>query len=186
MQHAHASTLKTSIGRIAGLVAAVLAFLAVPGLDAQAPEAEGQQELMTELRQVNQQLAGIEQQAMQDPELQEQRAATEATVIAAMTELDPETEQKLDRMGDLQSELQTAQQEGDQEEMGSLLQEQRQLEQSLQQTQAQALEKEEVAASLESFRESLVSAMIEIDPTAEQLLERQEELQTELTPPPGG
>lgn len=173
-------------GRIAGLAAVALAFLAAPGLHAQEPEDEERQELTAELQQVAQQLAGIQQRAMQDPELQEVQAATEETVIAAMTELDPEAQEKIDRMEELQGDLQTAQEEGDQQEIGSLLQEQRQLQQSLQQTQVRAMQQEEVAASIESFRESLLAAMMEVDPAAAELLQRQEELQTELTPPPGG
>lgn len=189
MQQPQRRTVTTRIRRMAGLVAVALAFLAVPGLDAQEPEEsgeEGRQELMAELQQVNQELVGIRQRAMQDPELQQEQAATEEKVIAAMTEVDPEAQQKLDRIQQLQGELQTAQQEGDQEKMGSLLQERRQLEQSLQQAQAQAMEQQEVAAAVESFRQSLVAAMKEVDPKAEQLLQRQEELQAELMDPGAG
>lgn len=186
MQQPHARTVRTPIARIAGLAAIALAFLAAPGLDAQEPEDEERQELTAELQQVAQQLVGIQQRAMQDPELQEEQAATEEKVIAAMTELDPEAQEKLDRMGELQGELRTAQEESDQQEIGSLLQEQRQLQQSLQQTQARAVQQEEVAASIESFRESLLAAMVEVDPQAEELLQRQEELQAELMPPRGG
>lgn len=178
--------MNTSIGRIAGSAAVALALLAVPGLDAQEPQDEERQELTAELQQVSQRLAGIQQQAMQDQELQQQQAATQETVITAMIDLDPEAQENIERMEELQGDLQTAQEEADQERIGSILQEQRQLQQSLQQTQAQAMQQEEVVASIESFRESLVAAMVEIDPEAEELLQRQEELQTELSPPRGG
>lgn len=185
MQQPHGTRTSASLGRVAGLAAVAFAFLAAPGLDGQEAEDGERQELTSELQQVNRQLAGIQQRAMQDPELQQEQADTEETVIAAMTELDPEAQEKIDRIEELQGEVRAAQEEGDQQEIGSLLQEQRQLQQSLQQTQARAMRQEDVAASIESFRESLVAAMMEVDPQTEELLERQEELQAELTPPPG-
>lgn len=171
---------------VAAVAATALALVAKPGLHAQEPEEDAQQELIAELQQVNQELAGIRERAMQqDAGLRQEQAAAEEKVISAMKEIDPETERKLDRIQEVQGELRSAQQEGDQEKLGSLLQEQRQIQQALERAQTRALEEEEVAAAVEAFRVSLVAAMNEVDPKTDRLLQRQRELQAELMGPGG-
>lgn len=135
------------------------------------------QEALTEYQQVQQQINALQTAALeQNPALQAEQESLQESVEAVMVEIEPEAEQKLDRMDELQAEMTEAQQSQDQAQMRSVMMEAQQLQQELAQVQEQAMQQEPVAEQAEAFRDNLVATMIEVDPRAEELLDRRDEL----------
>jgi chromosome segregation ATPase len=167
---------------------AVLALLIVPaGLVAQQqmPPAQPQlppevQEWIAEIEQIQTRLAPVQEEALQDEAIQAEQEALGAEVEAAMQAVDPELAVLGDRMDQLRSEAQAAQEAGEMERLQGLAQEANQIQQRFQMAQAQALEQPELASKVESFQENLQAKMIEMDPEAEELLDRFEELATRI------
>jgi hypothetical protein len=163
-------------------------FMVVPiALAAQQPDpavppqlpAEAQ-ELITEIQQIQAQLQPIQMEALQDSELMSAQEAFGARIQAAMIEMEPATTERLARLEALAAEAQAAEASQDEEKFGQIMVEGQQLEQQLQATQEQALQQPEVAAELDTLQTALVRKIIEVDPSAEQLLERLDELDTRL------
>jgi len=144
--------------------------------------------LIGELQSIDRTLQPIRNAALQDPELQAQQGRLVEQVQAAMAEIDPGVEADMARFDSLRAEFGAAQQAGEQERVEALATELRMLQASLQQTQGEALEQEEVAAALETFRSDLEDRMRAADPRADSLIERAEQLrqQLEAMQTPGG
>lgn len=168
---------------------AVLALLIVPaGLTAQQqqmapPQPELPEEVqawISEIEQLQAQLAPVQQEALQDEEIQAQQEALGAEVEAAMQAIDPELAILGDRMDQLQAEAEAAQEEGDMEKLQGLSQEAGQIQQRFQAVQGQVLERPEIAEKVESFQDNLQSKMVEIEPEAAVMLERFEELASRI------
>lgn len=175
------------LSRLVGnvLMAAVLTlFAAAPALaqqPAQPQMSDSAQALMMEMQQVQQKLAQIQQKALeQSPALQQQRESLKQTVEDAMREDNPQIDQKLDRMQELRSDLQAAQQAEDGQQVQQLMTEARQIQQEVQQAQAQAMEREDIAEELDAFQDRMIEEMKKVDPETEQLLARMEELAAAL------
>lgn len=178
--------LATAAARVA--FAATLVLVGAPILHAQEEGGSEEQSPRAELQQVQRQLMSIRQQALQEkPELQEEQQALQETIVAAMRDVDPEADQKTERMNEIQSEMQAAQQDGDQETAQELLMEMQQIQQQLQQIQSQAMQKPEVQEAYTAFRDELYAAMREVDPQAEELMNRAQELRAQIQggSPPG-
>lgn len=165
-----------------------LLFLAAPlGLFAQQqgtidpaqipPEA---QELIGELQQLQTRLQPIQQEALQDPEIQAAQQALGAEIQEAMAEADPSTPEKMQRLQELMVQAQAAQAEQDAAAMNEIVTEARALEQELQAAQAAAIESPELAPRVEAFEDRLLERMVEVDPEAESLLDRVQELNARL------
>lgn len=144
------------------------------------------QELIAELQQIQQQLLPLRQQAMQDGQLQRHQQELQQLITAEMTNADPEAEEKLARLDEIQTELQEAQQSGDQQMVGSLIQEMQGLQQELQQAQNQVMALEAVQEAVAEFRDELFAKMQQIDDEAEALIERAEEIEAQLEAQPTG
>jgi len=149
-----------------------------PGMPggAGSPEAE----LMAEYQGIQQRLSTLEQQAMADSTLVQQFTALEGDIQAAMAEVDPEYESKQEKLGELRTAMQTAQESGDQEAMRTIAQEGQALEMSLQQLQSTVLAQEDLSAQVASFRENVRSKMTEIDPETPELIDRAHDIATTL------
>ncbi len=80
----------------------------------------------------------------------------------------------------MRAEYGTAQQTGDQERVQALGGELQTLQGSIQETQSQALEQEDVASAIEALREDLFARMRAIDGGADSLLNRAEAVMEEL------
>ncbi len=147
------------------------------------PDAEAlerQMTLMSELRSIDQALSPLRERASQDPELQAKEAALVAQVEAAMEAIDPNVGATRARFDSLRTEFTTAQQSGEEVEAQSLAGELQSLQMSLQETQSQALQREDVATAIEAFRTDLFAWMRANDPAADSLLNRAEELNQAL------
>lgn len=136
--------------------------------------------LMAELQSIDQTLQPIRQRALQDPELQAQQVRLVERVQAAMAEIDPDAEGNMARFDSLRAEFGAAQRAGEQERLQGLATELRSLQASLQQTQGAALQQEDVAEALDAFREDLHDQMREVEPQADSLLDRADELRERL------
>lgn len=164
-----------------------LVWLGVPtGLLAQqgggeAPQLPpGAQELITELQQVQARLEPIQQQALGDPEVQAAQQRLGEQVQAAMEEVDPATPDRIERLQALMGRAQAAQAEQDQEAMSAIVTEAQGIERQLQATQAQAIERPDIAPGVEAFQAQLLQKMVEVDPEAASLMERAQELDAQL------
>ena len=139
-----------------------------------------QMAMMTELQAIDMVLSPIREQAIQDPELQAQQTQLVEHVDAAMESISPGILEKRTRFDELRADYAAAQQAGDQERLQSLAGELQPLQAVLQQTQSQAIEQEDVASSLTSFREGMFDKMRALDPAADSLLSRAQALSEEL------
>lgn len=140
------------------------------------PQQEMDPEMMqqiTEIQQIQQRLEPIQQEALQDEELAAQLASLQTRVTAAMQE---ESGEALARMESLQEEMAVAQEAGDEERMQALMMEGQSLQQELQAAQAEVMARPEISEPVEEFEAAQRARMIEIDPEAEELLERFDEL----------
>lgn len=154
---------------------------AAPG-DQQPGGAAMQQQmaLVTELQSIDQALDPIRQQAQQNPEIAAQEAALVARVDSAMESISPGVLDARARFETLQQEYAEAQQAGEEERVAELGTELQGLQARISETQSQALQRQDVASAVESFREELFDWMREADPQVDSLLDRAEEITSEL------
>lgn len=166
-----------------------LTLMVAPALAQQIPGAgppqqelpEEVQELLSEAQQTQERLAEIHDQALSDsPDLQARQADLQELVDATMRSLEPNFDQVIQRMGELEQEAMAAQQSQDGERLQALMTEAQALSGRLQAAQAQAMETPEVQDEMEAYEESLIDEMTRVDPETPQLLARMEELAEEL------
>lgn len=174
------------------LLAGVLAvgLLAPAAASAQAPDPgaggkggaamQAKQKQMMELRQVQQKLDGIREEAMAKPALKKQQAALKEQIDEAMVEENPKAEKQIDRFEKLRGEFSEARKDGNQDKAKELAGELQELGQSLQKTQAKVMQREEIKSATESFQKKLVAQMKEVDPETEQLMARARSLSQQL------
>lgn len=144
---------------------------AQPGMQQEMdPEAMGQ---MIEIQQIQQRLEPISQQALQDEELTAEMLAIQTRMQNAMREEDAEL---ADRMESVREELVAAQQAGDQERVQEIMSNSQALQTEFQALQAKVFERPEIRESIDDFEAKHRERMIEIDPEAEPLLDRLDEL----------
>lgn len=160
-----------------------------PEAGAPADVPEGMQEqmaLMGELQSINQQLIPIRDEALSNPEMQARQEELQSDVDAAMREINPEFPAMQADFDSLRAELGVAQEGGEEAEVQSLVTEMRTLQGAMQETQTEAIEREDIAAAIETFRDELYERMRELDPRADSLINRAEELNAELEEMTGG
>lgn len=171
--------LRPTLGRT--LIAAVLVFAAASSARAQVPQqpqlTPEQQALVDEFQQLQQRVSAVEQQAMeQSPALQQELADAQDAVIAAMIEIRPETQTDLERLEALEGEVRAAQQAQDADRMQTLMVEAVGLTERLNETQAQAMARDDVAQRLDAFQDNLMGQMVEIEPETETMIARMQEI----------
>lgn len=147
-----------------------------PGMPQQEMDPEMMQQIM-ELQEIQQQLEPIQQEALQDEALASQLESLQLQVTTAMQE---ESGEALARMETLQEEMQEAQTAGDEERMQALMAEGQGLQQELQAVQAEVMARPEIRGPVDEFEAAHRARMIEIDPEAEELLDRFDELVASL------
>lgn len=169
-------------------IVAALALAVVPA-GAQAQEPGGVdpsqlppevQEAIMELQQLQAQLQPIQQQAMADPEIQAEQQELGTQIQTAMAEADPEVPQHMARLQELAGDAEAAQAGEDQARMAAILEEAQVIEMQLNQAQQEALQRPEIAPRVEAFQQKVQARMVEVDPNAGALIERMDELQTQL------
>lgn len=175
-------------GACAGLLA--LLVTAAPAVAQGGGQGQGQmseaQQLRQEIQQVNQQLQKIQQQALQDSTLQAEQLELQELIGSAARQEDPEYQKKEDRLNELQKKMQQAQQNQDTAQMRSLMMEGQKLRRDVRQTQQQVTQRDSIDAAIQEFREQMEQKMVEIDPKAEELLERRDSLVQQFQEARGG
>ena len=129
-----------------------------------------------ELTQIQQRLGALQQQASQDAAVQAARAKLDADLLAEMNRLDPTAQAKRARADAMQAEIEAAQAAGDNAKLNQLAAEALQLQQFFAQLAPRALQNETVAASQQAYLTALVGKMNELDPQAQTLIARLQEL----------
>jgi hypothetical protein len=155
-----------------------LLALMLPG--AAAARQGEQQDPMQELQQIYARLQPLQEQALADEALSQQRDATTATLRAGMVEADPGIEEGLDRLEAMLEEVRHAQAEGDAQRLIALNEEAQEIQPRIARAQAAALAMDHVRQSIDAFQASLRARMIELEPDAERLLQRADELEEGL------
>lgn len=171
---------RTIVAALALVIAPAAAQAQQPGgLDPSQLPPEAQQAIV-ELQQLQAQLQPIQAEAMADPEIQSEQQELGTQIQTAMAEADPSVPQHMARLQELASDAEAAQAGDDQARMSEILQEAQVIETQLQQAQQQALQRPEIAPRVEAFQQKLEERMLEVDPNAGALIERMDELQTQL------
>lgn len=168
--------------RIAAALLGMMLALALPtALTAQAPGAAPQgaevQAMITELQQLHTQLEDVQQQALQDPELSAMQEEISNRIMAEMDDADPQLEQQMDRISELEAEARTAQQAGNVDRLRELVGEAQQIQAHFLEVQQSVLEQPEVAEMVDGFQTRLETRMVELDPEISGVLERFRELE---------
>lgn len=154
-----------------------------PAAEAEAPQQQQQQmdpeamALMGEAQELQQQLAPIQEEAMQDEALAAQLQELQERVQAAMRDENPEL---LERMDELEADFMAAQESGDQERVQEVGMEAQTVQGELQALQSAVLEDPELSASVQAFEDAQRERMIEIDPEAGELIDRLDEIFEQL------
>lgn len=177
---------------LAGLAAC--AVLAAPAVgqeptpeQPQAPVPDSLVPVLMELQTLQQRLGAIQQQALEsDTTLQRRETELQTTIRSAMSEIDPEVEHATARLDTLQGMAMEAQAEQDTARLESLALEAQTLQEQLEAAQQQAMTRDDVASELEEFRRDLRVAMVQVDPEADELIDRFETLVRRLQPDPAG
>ena len=135
------------------------------------------QALFTEYQELQQHLGQLQVQAIQENgELETRRTAIDEMLMTAMIEINPETEAHIARLEVLGEEAIVAQRAQNAEALQPLMAEAMGLRSELEDAQAQAIEREDVQAEIQSFETDLMVKAVEIDPEATELRARIEEL----------
>jgi hypothetical protein len=163
----------------AALAMAPAMAIAQEQVPAQQPPAEVQQKVV-EMQQLEQQLAPVQAEALQDPTIQQAQAELNQAVIAAMMEGGAEVQADLQRVESIQPELAAAQESGDQEQLGRLVHEAQALQDRLGQAQMLALQEPALAAQAEQSRRSCVRGWRRSSRSPRAMLERLATLQAEV------
>lgn len=144
------------------------------------PGGPGSQGAIMEMRQIQKQLRGLRQKALQDSSLARRLEGLRAMIDSTMRAMSPQAGPRMDRMDSIRGEMQTARSESDTARLRSLVREGRQLQRALRKLRQQAMEQEDVAAALEDFRSALRERMREVDPATDSLMTRADTLRRRM------
>jgi len=133
-----------------------------------------------EIQQLHGQLEEIQKKALADPALSQAQQDLGTKIREAMEAIDPQLEQSMTRIQALETEAMAAQQQGNQARLQEIGAEAQQIQQKFIATQQLALQQPELAARLEGFQDQLEKKMLEVDPAAERLMARFQELEQKL------
>jgi hypothetical protein len=140
------------------------------------------QRLMDEFQETEARFSALQNQVIQgNSGLQSRQQEIGIMVNDAMREIDPRAESRIERLQALEQEAMAAQQEQDMATFQALMLEAQELQTALRATQEEALEREEVQDAIETFQADVLAAMSELDPEAETMLERLQELAERIT-----
>jgi len=139
--------------------------------------------LLMEAREIQERIAPVEQQAMQDPELAQKLQDVQQQVEDAMREEDPEVFEEMER---LEAAFMAAQEEGDEDRAQEVGMEAQAAYARIQSLQQAVLDRPEIREPIEDFEQAHRERMIEIDPEVEDDLDRLQEITRELEGQQGG
>lgn len=168
------------LNRAAIRVALAALLLPVAAQAQNGPPPPEVQRLIQEIQQIQAELEPVQQQALQDPAIQQEQKAVSDAVREAMVAADPANAQKLDRMEAIIAEARTAQAAGDSSKVAELTREAADLQPQVEAAQAAALAQPEIEARIAKFQENLRAKMIQLHPPAKERIERLETLSEQL------
>jgi len=145
------------------------------------PDQQKQMAMIAELQAIDQQLAPMRDQVFQDPAFQVRQQALLERIETAMESAFPGSLAKRNRFDSLAAEFQAAQGAADTARVQTLSAELQTLEGELREAQTQAMETPDIKQALEKFREDLFEKVRLVDPSADSLIKRGEELNAQLT-----
>jgi hypothetical protein len=134
-------------------------------------------QLVMELQTIQQQLAPLQEEALQDPGLAAQLAALQGQVEAAMQSEDPTL---FERIAAVETEMMEAQASGDQARLQAAGQAAQSVQQSIEAVETAVLARNEIREPMEAFEAAFRARMIQINPEAEALFARAEEIMEQL------
>ncbi|HEX8903492.1 MAG TPA: hypothetical protein VF771_01480 [Longimicrobiaceae bacterium] len=163
--------------RIALLAAAALALPAAlsaqqtqPAPAQPAPAAAANPQ--AEAAQLQAKLGQLQQQALQDPAIKAAQDSFTAVMNAQMAKLDPAAPGKLARAGAINGEVEAARAANDNVKLNALAAEAQQLQQYFAALQPRVVALPEVQTARQAYMEKLFGKMKQIDPNAQQYVER--------------
>jgi hypothetical protein len=140
-----------------------------------APESDRVQEWLIEIRDIQTRLAPLEERALLEPDIEQQQAAVEHAVLAAMIEADSSVDAKLSRLREIVVEAGDAR--DDQARLDALGSEASGLQPAIARAREKALERPEIAAQVAAFRNALYERMGQLAPESRWMVARYGELQ---------
>lgn len=149
-----------------------------PGSEALPPEADA---WLTEIQQIHVQLAQLQEQALQDPELAALQDSLGNHIRVAMEAIDPALPESMTRIQQMEEQAAQAQARSDAATLEQLRAEARLIEQQFLSVQEQALQQPALAAELSTFQTRLQEKILAASPDAPRLLARFQELEQKLT-----
>jgi len=159
--------------RIALLAAAALALPAAAAAQTTpAPAPAAPAAAANETAQLQARLGQLQQQAMADPSLKPAQDSLTAAVNGGMAKLDPAAPGKVARAAALQGEVAAAQSANDNAKLNALAAEAQQLQQYFAGIQPRVAALPEVQAARQAFTQRLFAKMKELDPNAQQYVDR--------------
>lgn len=157
-------------------------------LDVQ-PAPDSIQEMVAEYQEKAQRYTAIQSQVMMaNEDLQERQAAISDLVVTSLFETHPEAEAQIARLDAIEAEAAAAQQAQDMDLLGQLIAEAGSIQNTLQTAQDRVLEQENVKTQIDGFEADLMALMLDVDPEAQTLRTRLDELSAILNAagPPAG
>lgn len=139
------------------------------------------QQWIQEIQQVQAQLEPLQAQALEEEDLKAEQEQVVQALRDRMVAADPENEGRLVRMEAILAEAAIAQQSGDADKLAELTTEASTLQPQIQAAQQEALEHPDVQPRVAAFQENLHKRIVAIDPAAQDLLDRVEELQERVS-----
>ena len=133
--------------------------------------------LMMEMQELEQRIAPIQQEAMQDESLASQLTELQNRVETAMRE---ENEEAFEQMEELEQEFFAAQEAGDEQRAQEIGLEAQGVQMELQTLQQSVIDRPDFRESIDAFEEEQRARMVEIDPEADEIIQRIEEIMDEL------
>jgi gas vesicle protein len=139
------------------------------------------QQMMAEFQEIQERMEALQDQAIAANEsLQEQQASIQEQIESAIRAIEPDMDELMERMRAMEAEAQAAQEAQDMERLQEIMNEAQMVNGRLEQAQNQAFQQDEIQEAIQGFQEDLMAEMTEIDPEAEQMLERMEDLAQRL------
>jgi hypothetical protein len=178
--HVRPSRFPLPLGAVAALTFAFVLAIPAVAQEMAPPQPElpdSVQRLIEEFQETEARFGALQNQVIQgSTELQSRQQEIGLMVNEAMREIDPQAEARIQRLQALEQEASVAQQEDDMAAFQALLMEAQELQVALQSAQERALERDEVQAAIGAFQTDVLAAMTEVNPEAEGMLERLQDL----------
>ncbi|HEU4559102.1 MAG TPA: hypothetical protein VFS20_14675 [Longimicrobium sp.] len=175
--------------RAAALAAALLALPAAAHAQVQAQPTSTQTAAapaQNEAAQLQQRIAALQQQAMQDPALKAAEDNVGTVLQAAMERLDPAAHQKSARAEAMKAEIVAARAANDVARLNQLARESDELTAYFNALRPRAMAQPEVQAARQAYIEKMFERMKQIDPNVQQYVDRLAELRQSTRAQTGG